>query len=525
MLPAASTGTREASAELTPDEDQGVIRCICDIDDDDGFTIQCENCLRAVEYQKRRLESEYKNSKDSRRRPRQVSAKARRAEDNSDRRKRAADAKHQRSKSSKPGGSRDSSSPTATRQLDTKGRDGQLTIDTSYTSIDRNILGADVQVLFQSVLSQLAEQRNAVSVAAANTSTTDPSVVVETAISQPAPESTAANPAAPVQAPSTQTLDTHKSTSIPSTAATDGKTNGSLLPTIVSMSQEELTNPIPIYRGVVGKDNGQVGVFARESIAQNRYICEYRGQVVLKAAYKEDPKNYYELLRTTRPHTHFHPEIDLCVDARRQGSEARFVRRSCSSNVALKSIHVPQSSDSLIHLGLFATRDITPDEELTIHWEWEDGELPAVSRMSQADADDYLGRPEGRRMSKVWRQAFGGMSCACSDDKCKVRQLFAMLGVEESAVRPDIGSGGGAIKRRVSRSARPENVNGIGDTTDQSPSSPRVQSPDGSRSVRGSHSRKASLVSIADAAPDSPSDRTSNSRDGLSVVTGRRVSY
>ncbi|KAJ1839281.1 hypothetical protein LPJ73_006817, partial [Coemansia sp. RSA 2703] len=128
-------------------------------------------------------------------------------------------------------------------------------------------------------------------------------------------------------------------------------------------------------------------------------------------------------------------------------------------------------------------------------------------------------------MSKVWRQAFGGMSCACSDDKCKVRQLFAMLGVEESAVRPDIGSGGGAIKRRVSRSARPENVNGIGDTTDQSPSSPRVQSPDGSRSVRGSHSRKASLVSIADAAPDSPSDRTSNSRDGLSVVTGRRVSY
>ncbi|KAJ2783487.1 hypothetical protein GGI15_002567 [Coemansia interrupta] len=51
---------------------------------------------RAIEYQKRRLESEYKNSKDSRRRPRQVSAKVRRVEDNSDRRKRAADAKQQR---------------------------------------------------------------------------------------------------------------------------------------------------------------------------------------------------------------------------------------------------------------------------------------------------------------------------------------------------------------------------------------------------------------------------------------------
>ncbi|KAJ2814929.1 SET domain-containing protein 3, partial [Coemansia erecta] len=31
--------------DSTPDEDQGLIRCICDIDDDDGFTIQCENCL------------------------------------------------------------------------------------------------------------------------------------------------------------------------------------------------------------------------------------------------------------------------------------------------------------------------------------------------------------------------------------------------------------------------------------------------------------------------------------------------
>ncbi|KAJ2783488.1 SET domain-containing protein 3 [Coemansia interrupta] len=288
------------------------------------------------------------------------------------------------------------------------------------------------------------------------------------------------------------------------------------------MSEAELAKPVAIYRSVVGKDHGQVGVFTREAIAQNRYICEYRGQVVLKAAYKEDPKNYYDLLRTTRPHTHFHTEIDLCVDARRQGSEARFVRRSCNSNVALRSIHVPESPDSHIHLGLFATRDIAPEEELSIGWEWEDGELPAVSRMPLADAEDYLGRPEGRRMSKVWRQAFGGVSCACSDENCRVRQLFALLGVEESTVRPDIGSGGGAIKRRVSRTAKPEIVNGYGDTGDQTPSSPRVQSPDGLHSVKGLHSRKGSIV---DAAPGSPINRANSSRDGLSVFTGRSVSH
>jgi hypothetical protein len=29
----------------TPPVDEGIIRCICDLDHDDGFTIQCEKCL------------------------------------------------------------------------------------------------------------------------------------------------------------------------------------------------------------------------------------------------------------------------------------------------------------------------------------------------------------------------------------------------------------------------------------------------------------------------------------------------
>ncbi|KAJ1895230.1 SET domain-containing protein 3, partial [Coemansia sp. IMI 209127] len=259
------------------------------------------------------------------------------------------------------------------------------------------------------------------------------------------------------------------------------------------MEFDDIDNPSPVYKALVGKERCQMGLFSGRRIERHRYVCEYKGQVLLKAAYKEDPKNYYELLRTTSPYSHFHPGIDICVDARRQGSEARFVRRSCSANVVLKSMYIPGSANPLVYLGLFAQRDVEPDEELTLGWEWEDGELPALARMSPSDAEDYLGRPEGRRLSKVWRQAFAGVSCACPDQQCEVRRLFALLNVEELSVKPDIG---GPLKRRTSRTTRPDSI--AADLVNQdppSPSSSNVQSLDDHTPIRGSHSRKGSAAS------------------------------
>ncbi|KAJ2801332.1 SET domain-containing protein 3, partial [Coemansia furcata] len=300
---------------------------------------------------------------------------------------------------------------------------------------------------------------------------------------------------------------------------------------MVGMADGEVSQVALVYKGFASRDRGQIGLFAREPIATGRYICEYRGQVVLKAAYKEDPKNYYELLRTTRPHSHFYPDIDLCVDARRQGSEARFVRRSCEANMALKSIYVPGSADSLIHLGLFATRSVQPDEELTVGWEWDDGELPAVARMSASDAEDYLGRPEGRRMSKVWRQAFAGLTCACSDLQCSVRRLFAMLGVEETVSRPDSGT---TIKRRVSRPHKIDTAGADGPEAGlSSPTAQSIRSSDSARAALGTHSRKGSVADLG-ASPESPlSNRGGNSSNGgansdarsmLSVFSVQRAS-
>ncbi|KAJ2549263.1 SET domain-containing protein 3 [Coemansia sp. RSA 1933] len=547
-MPSNHSSSRDPGEDSTPDEDQGLIRCICNIDDDDGFTIQCENCLvwqhavcvgveqdnvpdeylcekcnprkldvkRAVEYQRRRLDSEHRNAKEPRKRQKSTTTKAKRADESNDRKKRGLDAKQPRAKSGKPAGTgRDSSSPTASRTTD-KGRDSIGPADSSYTAIDSNILGADVQVLFQSVLSQLAEQRNAVSAAAASVTSTAPvSLTAQPATNNGAAEAEPETEAAKQQ---TKQLDSdsgkkqqadralsgtrlpngnsNSHSRRPSLAAAkeeeeEGNWPTALLPPMVPTTLDDINNPLPVYKGLVGKERWQTGLFSSRRIERHRYVCEYRGQVLLKAAYKEDPKNYYELLRTTSPYSHFHPGIDICVDARRQGSEARFVRRSCSPNVVLKSMYVSGNASPLVYLGLFAQRAVEPDEELTVGWEWEDGELPALARMAPSDAEDYLSRPEGRRLSKVWRQAFAGVSCACPDQQCKVRRLFAQLNVEELPTKPEMG---GPMKRRASRTSRP-------DTSDQDPPSPspsNVQSLDSHVTSRSAHSRRGSAVSGAE---------------------------
>ncbi|KAJ2474846.1 hypothetical protein IWW56_005689, partial [Coemansia sp. RSA 2131] len=163
--------------------------------------------------------------------------------------------------------------------------------------------------------------------------------------------------------------------------------------------------------------------------------------------------------------------------------------------------------------------------ELTIGWEWDDGELPAVASMTPIDAEDYLARPEGRRMSKVWRQVFGGMACACPDAECDVRRLFAMLGVEESVARVESA---GVLKRRASR---PTKISaGTFDDGEMNGSPPPGRSPSGSGSLRGTHSRRGSGIGLQDS-PASPlavrgantSDAVNNSRDALSLNTGQSL--
>ncbi|CAG8472873.1 13548_t:CDS:10 [Ambispora leptoticha] len=143
------------------------------------------------------------------------------------------------------------------------------------------------------------------------------------------------------------------------------------------MERESLLRPL--MKTIVKKINssssrqkGQIcyGLFAETNVTSG-FLFEFKGQVCLKSAYKSDGTNQYSLLGVTKPFVLFHPTLDLCVDARVYGNEARFIRRSCRPNAEARSIFVPGGEDQQVHLVVFAKCEILKGDEITVGWDWE----------------------------------------------------------------------------------------------------------------------------------------------------------
>jgi hypothetical protein len=168
----------------------------------------------------------------------------------------------------------------------------------------------------------------------------------------------------------------------------------------------------------------QKGIFADEHVQENRYLMEVIGKVIEKAGYKKNESNLYSTLFTALPHVFFHPTLDLCVDARYYGNDARFVRRSCHPNAELKTIIIP-SQDTLefVHLGIYTTKQVRRGEEITIPWHW--ARLNRIksdfNKNRQVDLNPDL-KQEISRMLAIFNDKYG--ECACDDrDACFVAFL------------------------------------------------------------------------------------------------------
>ncbi|SPO28682.1 uncharacterized protein UTRI_04560 [Ustilago trichophora] len=185
------------------------------------------------------------------------------------------------------------------------------------------------------------------------------------------------------------------------------------------------------------------GLFADGSIPAGAFISELRGELYSASAYRNDPINQYAALGATKPHVHLlPPPLNLAIDARRYGNEARFVRFSCHPNAVLRPIlfhpngqpsvrsrtssraqspapaltplisaarnqryaDTPpaesRSEEPQLFFGIFALTDIPRTHEITLGWEWDDAHivhfLPDLvqnpyleSRDGQVDADKH----------------------------------------------------------------------------------------------------------------------------------------
>lgn len=116
---------------------------------------------------------------------------------------------------------------------------------------------------------------------------------------------------------------------------------------------------------------------ATSTIPADTYVALFTGIVTTSAAYLANPINQYTHLGIPKRFVRlFPPPIDVAIDARKAGSEARFARSGCHPNAVLKPAVGPDGlEDSEIIWALFTTTEIKSGDEIVLPWEWDDGHV------------------------------------------------------------------------------------------------------------------------------------------------------
>lgn len=128
------------------------------------------------------------------------------------------------------------------------------------------------------------------------------------------------------------------------------------------------------------------GVFAEMHVPAGAFLGRYTAELYSADAYRRHPVNQYSRIGCTKPHVHlFPPPLNLAVDARRCGSPLRYIRSSCHPNAVLRPIvHCAPNAPPTPHFGVFAIAPIARQHEVTLGWEWDDAHithiLPTLAR-------------------------------------------------------------------------------------------------------------------------------------------------
>ncbi|KAG0258448.1 hypothetical protein BGZ95_004982, partial [Linnemannia exigua] len=266
--------------------------------------------------------------------------------------------------------------------------------------------------------------------------------------------------------PSSTTLGTQTQSS-PLVSSTTADTSN-----VVSIERESLARPLlkTVVKHILHSSKSphspapQYGLFAESNIGVGRFMIEFKGEVSLKSTYKLDTINQYSILATPKPFVLFHPHIDLVVDARRSGNDARFVRRSCSPNTEIKSIVVPGVQDQTVHLGLFAKVPIAKGQEITLDWDWNKDHpaLQSIKAASIEKAKDGSSRKTLKEIRKAKHLAASTLlaqtDCACeSKETCVVHQMLKD-GAPDSSARDLESSSSTAKGSRPKKTTPPESL-------------------------------------------------------------------
>jgi uncharacterized protein len=103
------------------------------------------------------------------------------------------------------------------------------------------------------------------------------------------------------------------------------------------------------------------------AVGKDEPLLELNGQIGIQKEYCDDPTNRWAELTSPLPFVFFHPALPLYIDTRREGSRARYVRRSCRPNAVLESYLLGQSE---YHFWIVSDRAIAANEQVTLPWDF-----------------------------------------------------------------------------------------------------------------------------------------------------------
>ncbi|XP_063073304.1 inactive histone-lysine N-methyltransferase 2E [Engraulis encrasicolus] len=107
---------------------------------------------------------------------------------------------------------------------------------------------------------------------------------------------------------------------------------------------------------------------AVRDLAPDSLIIEYRGKFMLRQQFEAN--GYF--FKRPYPFVLFYSKFDgleMCVDARNFGNDARFIRRSCTPNAEVR--HVIE--DGMLHLYIYSLRHVSKGSEITIGFDYDYG--------------------------------------------------------------------------------------------------------------------------------------------------------
>ena len=192
-------------------------------------------------------------------------------------------------------------------------------------------------------------------------------------------------------------------------------------------------------------------------------IGELRGKIGLMHDYCKDPSNQWDHLRHPLPFVFFHPVLPIYIDTRNEGTQCRYLRRSCAPNLMLKTFLEGKDEGKDYRFCFVAKEDLEAGTELTIGWT-----LDAHIRTffvpkgnQETKRDQVIEQDESYVVD--WAEkvlaTFGG--CACNaPDHCSLARYTRPR--KHNGIEYGIGGPNGKTKQRKSykRPTLPESVPG-----------------------------------------------------------------